>query len=332
MVQEVKKYLVCGAGGFIGSHVARHLRDQGHFVIGADIKSPEFSPSAANEFYKQDLTDFDRTLRLFNHYQFDEVFQFAADMGGAGYINTGEHDDQVVWNSLTINLNVLKCCVFTGVKKVFYASSACVYPEHDQLEEFNPGLKEATAYPANPDSEYGWEKLFSERLYKIFEKKNQIDVRIARFHNIFGEEGTWEGGKEKAPAAISRKVAMAPDGGEIEIWGDGRQTRSFLHIGEALDGIMRLMESDCSTPLNIGSDELISINDLVDMACSFEGKTLVKKHISGPQGVRGRNSENTLIEETLGWRPERPLRDGMEKAYFWIRERAEERYGPLDAG
>ena len=323
----VKKYLVCGAGGFIGSHVARKLKEDGHFVIGADIKDPEFSATACDEFYKQDLTHFDMTLRLFNHYQFDEVFQFAADMGGAGYINTGENDDQVVWNSMMINLNALKCSVFTGVKKIFYASSACVYAEHNQMETFNAGLAEATAYPAQPDSEYGWEKLFSERLYNIFQQKNQIQARTARFHNVFGEEGTWDGGKEKVPAAMCRKVAMAPDGGEVEIWGDGMQTRSFLHIDEAVDGIMRLMESDCDVPLNIGSDFLISINDLVDMVASFDGKTLKKNHIPGPQGVRGRNSDNTLVKEKLGWSPTKPLSYGMERTYRWIKSQVEAKHG-----
>ena len=326
----VKKILVCGAGGFIGSHVARALKADGHFVVGTDIKEPGFSASAADEFYKMDLTAFDPTLRVFNHYQFDEVFQFAADMGGAGYINTGENDDQVVWNSMMINLNVLKCCAFTNVGKVFYASSACVYPEHDQLEEFNPGLKENSAYPAFPDSEYGWEKLFSERLYATFARKNRLSARIARFHNVFGEEGTWDGGKEKAPAAICRKVAMTPDGCTLEVWGDGAQTRSFLHISEAMEGIFRLMDSDIEEPLNIGSDELISINALVDMVAGFEGKTLHKEHnLSAPQGVRGRNSDNQRIQELLGWRPVRPLEEGLRTTYFWIKEQALAVYGPV---
>lgn len=330
MNSQIKKILVCGAGGFIGSHVVKALKDEGNFVIGADIRHPSFGSTAADEFYQLDLTGFDATLHLFNHYQFNEVYQFAADMGGAGYINSGENDDQVMWNSMTINLNILKCCVFTRVLKVFYASSACVYPEHRQLETFNPGLKEADAYPAQPDCEYGWEKLFSERLYKTFERKSGIKVRISRFHNVFGEEGTWEGGKEKAPAAICRKVATAPNDSTIEVWGDGEQTRSFLHISEALEGIFRLMASDHGDPLNIGSDQLISINELVDMAASFESKQLKKKHILNmPQGVRGRNSDNMLVEQVLGWRPNRPLKEGLRSTYFWIKEQAEAKYGTV---
>jgi nucleoside-diphosphate-sugar epimerase len=321
-----KKVLVCGAGGFIGSHVSKRLKREGHHVVGVDLKHPSFSETAADEFYLQDLTQFTETLELFRRDAFDEVFQFAADMGGAGYINTGEHDDEVVWNSMAINLNVVKSCVLTGVKRVFYASSACVYPEHDQLEAFNPGLKEELAYPADPDSEYGWEKLFSERLYATFARRNSLEVRIARFHNIFGEEGTWDGGKEKAPAAVCRKVALVGDGGVMAVWGDGKQTRSFLHITEAVEGIFRLMRSDHDQPLNIGSDQLISINDLYDLVAEFDGKQFTKEHdLSAPQGVRGRNSDNTLVESVLGWRPSKPLHEGLRMTYEWIKEQILER-------
>lgn len=320
---EKKKILVCGAGGFIGSHIVDALKKEGHFVIGADIKYPEYDKSSADEFHQLDLTDYMGTIRLFQHYMFDEVYQMAADMGGAGYINTGCNDGQVVWNSMSINLNVVKACVFTKVKKVFYASSACVYPEHLQEHSEITGLKETDAYPAQPDSEYGWEKLFSERLYKTFQKQYGLEVRIGRFHNIFGHKGTWDGGREKAPAAMCRKVALYNLGKikEVDIWGDGQQTRSFLFIEEALEGIFALMNSDYDEPLNIGSDFLISINDLVKMIMRFDvADPVVVKHIDGPQGVRGRNSENTLVQEVLGWKPTKPLEYGIQITYHWIKQ------------
>ncbi len=248
----------------------------------------------------------------------DEVYQLAADMGGAGYIFTGEHDACVMHNSASINLNTLECGRAAGVKKFFYSSSACIYPEHNQLDPSHPNCEESSAYPAAPDSEYGWEKLFSERLYLSYMRNYGIQVRIARFHNIFGPEGAWTGGREKAPAAICRKVAEAAEGGVIEVWGDGLQTRSFLYIDECLEGVRRLMESDFNGPVNIGSDEMVALNQLAEMAMAIAGKKLTLRHIPGPLGVRGRNSDNRLIEAKLGWRPSRPLREGMEQTYAWI--------------
>lgn len=312
-----KKALVLGAGGFIGSHLVKRLKTLGYHVTGADLKLPDFSETAADVFVQGDLRIQDFTNNLFTG-GFDEVYQLAADMGGAGYIFTGDNDADVMHNSATINLNVLHAMRMNNCKKVFYSSSACIYPEHNQLDPDNPNCEESSAYPAAPDSEYGWEKLFSERLYASYHRNYGIEAHVARFHNIFGEEGTWRGGKEKAPAAICRKVAEAPDGGTIEIWGDGKQTRSFLHVNECLDGILRLMESDFYGPVNIGSEEMISINDLAKMAASISGKTITLKNIPGPTGVRGRNSDNKLIREKLGWAPSRPLLEGMTTTYKWI--------------
>jgi nucleoside-diphosphate-sugar epimerase len=249
---------------------------------------------------------------------FDEVYQLAADMGGAGYIFTGDNDANVMHNSATINLNVVNECIKNKIKKVFYSSSACMYPEHNQLDPENPNCEESSAYPANPDSEYGWEKLFSERLYLAYARNYGLDVRIARFHNIFGPQGTWIGGKEKAPAAICRKVADSLMDEEIEIWGDGKQTRSFLYIDECIEGIRRLMDSEFTGPVNIGSDQMISINDLTKLVIKIAGKRAGIKNISGPTGVRGRTSDNTLIKEKLGWAPSQPLEVGLEKTYKWI--------------
>ena len=321
----MKKALVCGAGGFIGGHLVKRLKSEGYWVRGVDIKQLEHCPSMADEFVQVDLRDQEVCRRITADVQFDELYQLAADMGGAGYIFTGEHDAAVMHNSATINLNMLEEAKNTDIKKVFYSSSACIYPEEAQLNPKNPGLPEDSAYPAHPDSEYGWEKLFSERLYLSYQRNYGIDVHIARFHNIFGPEGTWDGGKEKAPAAICRKVAETKQGGDIEIWGDGEQTRTFLYVDECLEGIRRLMESDFSGPINIGSDELISINDLAKLAMRLAKKNVVIKHIKGPLGVRGRCSDNTLIEKKLGWRPTWPLEKGLELTYRWISEQVKKK-------
>ena len=316
------KALVCGAGGFIGSHLVRRLKNEGYWVRGVDLKQPEFSATEADEFIVGDLRDQALVKSVLNQ-PFDEIYQLAADMGGAGYIFTGEHDADVMHNSATINLNIAHTAVEVGAKKIFYSSSACIYPEYNQEDPDNPNCAEDSAYPAAPDSEYGWEKLFSERLYLSFERNYKIPVRIARFHNIFGPEGTWRGGREKAPAAMCRKIAEAEDGGEIEIWGDGKQTRSFLYIDECLEGVRRLMQSDFSGPVNIGSDEMVTINHLAEMVMKIAGKNVSLKHIPGPLGVRGRNSDNRLIEEKLGWKPTAPLYDGLKKTYEWVRAQVE---------
>lgn len=313
----MKKALVCGAGGFIGGHLVRKLKDEGFWVRGVDLKHHEHAPTAADHFVIGDLRD-QAVCREITDIAYDEVYQLAADMGGAGYIFTGEHDADVMHNSATINLNMLHRVQQTGVGKIFYSSSACIYPAYNQEDPDNPHCHESSAYPAAPDSEYGWEKLFSERLYFSFHRNYGIKVRVARFHNIFGPLGTWTGGKEKAPAALSRKVAETPAGGTMELWGDGMQTRSFLYIDECLEGIRRLVDSEFVGPVNIGSDEMISINGLAEMAMEIAGKRVNLKHIPGPVGVRGRNSDNNLIFEKLNWRPTRPLREGMEKTYRWI--------------
>lgn len=313
----MKRALVCGAGGFIGGHLVRRLKAEGFWVRGVDIKEHEFSESSADEFVIGDLRD-PLVVRNVLDRTFDEVYQLAADMGGAGYIFTGEHDAQVMHNSALCNLNVLDAASRKNVPRIFYSSSACVYPQGIQVDPEQMGLKEKTAYPADPDSDYGWEKLFSERLYFAYQRNNDIKVHVARFHNIFGPEGTWCGGREKAPAAVCRKVAEAEDGGDVEIWGDGEQTRSFLYIDECLDGVRRLMESDFSGPVNIGSDERVSINELVAMTAEIAGKSIEIRHIPGPLGVRGRNSDNTLIKDKLGWAPRQSLLAGMQKTYDWI--------------
>jgi len=314
-----KKAIVIGAGGFIGSHIAKRLKEDGYWVRGVDLKTPEFSSSACDEFFIGDCRN-PKVVDFIIDQKVDRVFQLAADMGGAGYINTGDHDADVMNNSAKINLNVLDACRQQGIEQAFFSSSACVYNEHNQMDRENPDCREETAYPAFPDSEYGWEKLFSERLYMAYNKQYGMRNRVARFHNIFGEFGTWTGGKEKAPAAICRKVAMANDGDTIDIWGDGLQTRSFLHVDDCVEGVMRLMNSDFTGPVNIGSDYLISINDLVAMVCEIAGKNLNINHIPGPQGVRGRNSNNDLIKEKLNWVPKQDLRSDIEKTYHWIEE------------
>ena len=315
----MKKALVCGAGGFIGSHLVKRLKREGFWVRGVDLKYPEYAPTQADDFIIGDLRDVE-TCRAAIGDGFDEVYQLAADMGGAGYIFTGEHDADIMHNSATINLNMLHLCRNGAAGRIFYSSSACMYPEHNQLDPENPICSEASAYPANPDSEYGWEKLFSERLYLAYHRNYGMAVRIARFHNIFGEEGTWTGGREKAPAAVCRKVAEASDDGEIEIWGDGEQTRTFLYIDEGLEGVLRLTRSDWTGPVNRGSDEMVSINGLASLVARIAGKQLKVRHIPGPQGVRGRRSDNQLIHEKLGWKPTRPLEEGLRRTYRWIAE------------
>ena len=309
--------LVCGAGGFIGSHLVQRLKREGFWVRGVDIKRPQFESSKADDFVVADLREQDLCRALFDR-RYDEIYQLAADMGGAGYIFTGDNDAQVMHNSASINLNVLEAARKKGCSRIFYSSSACVYPEHNQEDPNAPVTNEASAYPANPDSDYGWEKLFSERLYQAYARNHGMEVRIARYHNIFGPLGTWTGGREKAPAAVCRKVAEAVDGGEIEIWGDGRQTRSFLYIDECLEGTLRLTRSAQTGPFNIGSQEMVTINQLAAMAMEIAGKKLRLKHIPGPLGVRGRNSDNRLISQSLGWAPSRPLREGMQKTFAWI--------------
>jgi nucleoside-diphosphate-sugar epimerase len=315
----MKKAIVLGAGGFIGSHLVKTLKNKGYYVKGVDLKMPEFSLTAADDFILGDLRHPDFTTDVLLE-GFDEIYQLAADMGGAGYIFTGHNDANVMHNSATINLNVLDAMHKLGLKKVFYSSSACIYPEHNQLDPDNPRCDEASAYPAAPDSEYGWEKLFSERLYFAFQRNFGIEVHVARFHNIFGEEGTWTGGREKAPAAICRKIAEAADGGTIEIWGDGKQTRSFLHVSECIEGVLRFMNSDFYGPVNIGSEEMVTINQLVEMVSKISGKKINVKHIPGPTGVRGRNSDNRLIKEKLAWAPSQPLFEGLKITYNWIEE------------
>lgn len=315
----MKKALVLGAGGFIGSHLVKKLKKEGFWVKGADLKYPEFAKTEADEFVVGDLREQKNCDIVLNQY-FDEVYQLAADMGGAGYIFTGENDANVMHNSALININIVERAVKHNVGKIFYSSSACIYPEFNQLDPDNPNCAEDSAYPAQPDSEYGWEKLFSERLFLSFSRNYKLNVRVARFHNIFGPEGTWTGGKEKAPAAMCRKVAEAIDGGEIEVWGDGKQTRSFLYIDECLKGVRNLMDSDFEGPVNIGSEEMISINDLAKMVIDISGKKLTIKNIDGPLGVRGRNSDNTLIFQKLNWKPVQKLRLGMEKTYTWVQD------------
>ncbi len=313
----MKKILVLGAGGFIGNHLVEKLVAEGNVVTGADIKKPMFSASSASKFFVGDLSRQSFVEEIFLHNKYDEVYQLAADMGGIGYIAHG-NDSAVMATSVLINTNILQAAVLNGVKKIFYSSSACIYPERNQLNPDDPHCEESSAYPADPDTEYGWEKLFSERLYLAFSREYDIEVRIARFHNIFGPLGTWTGGKEKAPAAICRKVAEQSDGGSIEIWGDGTQTRSFVFIDECLTGIEKLMNSPFSGPVNLGSEEMVSIDTLADMVIAISGKKLSKTYVDGPRGVAGRNSHNDLIHEKLGWKPEESLYTGLEKTYRWV--------------
>ncbi len=321
---KIKTALVCGAGGFIGSHLVKRLKKEGYWVRGVDLKYPPFAPTKADDFLIGDLREQDVVRRVVDRC-FDEVYQLAADMGGAGFVFTGDNDADIMHNSALINLNMVKACYKRNVKKVFYSSSACIYPEYNQEDPDNPKTSEDSAYPANPDSEYGWEKLFSEHLYLSFYRNYNMDIRIARFHNIFGPEGSWNDGREKAPAAFCRKVAMAKDGDEIEMWGDGKQTRSFLYIDECLEGVRRLMDSEnFYGPVNIGSEEMVTINQLAEIIMDIAGKKLSIKHIPGPLGVRGRNSDNKLIKEKLGWAPNYSLKKGLEKTYKWIEEKVSE--------
>ena len=343
MSEYKKTALVLGAGGFIGSHMVKRLRSEGYWVRGVDLKHTEFSKSEANEFVVGDLRDIDFVRRVIrfkgeneNFYHdvpdqyvdtFNEIYQFAADMGGAGFVFTGENDADIMHNSVQINLNVLECQRQMNEEKevnktkIFYSGSACMYPEHNQLDPDNPDCREESAYPANPDSEYGWEKLFSERLYFAYHRNYGIPVRVTRYHNIFGPEGTWDGGREKAPAAICRKVAYLPEqGGAIEVWGDGLQTRSFLFIDECIEASRRLMDSDFIGPVNIGSEEMVTINELVETAARVSGKEVTKIHIDGPLGVRGRNSNNDVVRRELGWDYSQSLEEGIRKTYEWISE------------
>lgn len=314
----MRRALVCGAGGFIGGHLVQRLKNEGYWVRGVDLKMPEFNTTAADDFVVGDLRLASTWEHILNGPRFDEVYQLAADMGGAGFVFTGENDADIMHNSAMINLHMVHYGIERNVGKVFYSSSACMYPAYNQEDPENPNCTEASAYPAAPDSEYGWEKLFSERLFLAFSRNKSLDVRVARFHNIFGPFGTWTGGREKAPAALCRKIAEQPDGGEIEIWGDGEQTRSFLYVDECVEGVRRLMESSFQGPVNLGSDEMVTINQMAHLIMDIAGKKVRIKHIDGPLGVRGRNSDNTLIRAELGWAPSESLKEGLAKTYPWI--------------
>ncbi|MFM1861599.1 MAG: hypothetical protein RLZ26_121 [Pseudomonadota bacterium] len=319
----MRSALVCGAGGFIGAHLVTRLKREGFWVRGVDLKFPEYGETTADDFVIADLREPGNCRAVIDR-RFDEVYQLAADMCGAGFIFTGENDADIMHNSATINLNILDACHRRNVRRIFYSSSACMYPEHNQTDPDAPVTREDSAYPANPDSEYGWEKLFSERLYLAYARNHGIEARVARYHNIFGPEGSWTGGREKAPAALCRKVAETPEGGTIEIWGDGRQTRSFLFVDDCLDATLRLTRSEnFAGPVNIGSEEMVTINDLARIVMDVAAKPLGIRHIPGPQGVRGRNSHNDLIREKLGWEPRLTLREGIARTYPWIARQVE---------
>ena len=318
MEHKMKKILVCGAGGFIGYHLVRDLKNQGYYVIGADIKRPLYAPTDADEFYVYDLRNPELVEKLIT-IDIAEIYQLAADMGGTGYIGIGNHDSDIMHNSAMINLNVVHEACKKGIKKILYTSSACVYPERNQTDPDNPLCSEDTVYPAEPDTEYGWEKLFSERLYFAHRKNHSIDAKVVRLHNVFGPQGSWNDGKEKAPAALCRKVAECLDGGQVEIWGPGTQTRSFLYIEECLKGLQMIMASNIDQPVNLGSERMISINDLALLIAGIAEKQLTIQNIDGPVGVMGRTSHNKLIEELLGWRPDENLEYGLEYTYNWIK-------------
>jgi GDP-D-mannose 3', 5'-epimerase len=322
----MRSALVCGAGGFIGGHLVKRLKSEGFWVRGVDLKNHEYAVSKADDFVIGDLRDSYFCRHVIDR-RFDEVYQLAADMGGAGFVFVGENDADIMHNSVSINVNVLEASCKRLIPRIFYSSSACIYPAYNQMFPDSPNCEESSAYPAAPDSEYGWEKLFSERLYLAFSRCHRIEVRIARFHNIFGPEGTWAGGREKAPAALCRKIAMAPSGGTIDIWGDGKQTRSFLYVSECVEGTVRLMRSEFEGPVNIGSDEMVSIDQLADSIMAIAGKQLEKQHIPGPLGVRGRNSDNRLIGEKLGWRPTQPLSTGLVATYEWVESQVRSKTG-----
>jgi GDP-D-mannose 3',5'-epimerase len=321
----MKRALVLGGGGFIGSHLAKRLKREGVWVRALDLQRPRYAPTAADDFWVGDLRDPEITVAALAGEPFDEVYQLASDMAGAGFISSGSNDAEIMHNSALINLNVIHA--FTRAQgaafgkppgRIFYSSSACVYPERNQMDPSDPNCCEDSVYPAAPDSEYGWEKLFSERLYLAHARNHGVVVRIARFHNIFGPEGSWNDGREKAPAALCRKIAMAGPGGAIEIWGDGLQTRSFLYIDECIDAVLRLMRSDCAEPLNIGSEQMLTINQLARVIMEVADRPLTIRNVSGPLGVRGRTSDNRLIRERLGWEPTAPLRAGLASTYRWI--------------
>jgi nucleoside-diphosphate-sugar epimerase len=313
----MKKALVLGGGGFIGNHLVQRLKLEGFWVKAVDLKFPEFSKTAADDFLQDDLRNPSICSEAFDQ-EYDEVYQLAADMGGAGFIFTGENDADIMHNSSIINLNALEECKKKNIKNIFYSSSACIYPEHNQTNPNNPLCTEDSAYPANPDSEYGWEKLFSERLYLSYAKNYKLNCKIGRYHNIFGPLGTWRGGREKAPAALCRKIAQAENRGSIDVWGDGLQTRSFLYIDECLEGTIRLLRSNWSGPVNIGSDEMVTIDQLAKMIMKIANKDIKINYIQGPTGVRGRNSDNKLIKAKLQWQPKLPLKEGLQKTYNWI--------------
>ncbi|MDX2362334.1 MAG: NAD-dependent epimerase/dehydratase family protein [Crocinitomicaceae bacterium] len=324
------KSLVLGAGGFIGSHLVTRLKKEGHFVRGIDLKYPEFSQTDADEFIIADLRDSHLCAEYITE-DFDEVYQLAADMGGAGYLFSGENDFNVMHNSGMINLNVADCSIKQRIKKVFFSSSACIYPQTNQVDPDNPNCVENSAFPADPDSEYGWEKIFAERMYLSALRNYNLNVRIARFHNVYGPLGTWNSGKEKAPAALCRKVAESDATGEVEIWGDGNQTRSFLYIDDCVDGVRLLMNSDFEGPVNIGSEEMVTINSLGEMILSYAGKNAKIKHVDGPIGVMGRNSENTLVKEKIGWEPKIGLQEGLGRTYDWIVDQVNKKTTTLES-
>ena len=325
----MKKVLVCGAGGFIGAHLVKRLKTEGYWVRGVDLKKPPYRETEADDFVVADLRDFSNCLNIIDQ-RFDEVYQLAADMGGAGFVFVGTNDYEIMHNSALVNINIIEACLRRNVKRVFYSSSACMYPEYNQLDPNNPNCVEDSAYPAAPDSEYGWEKLFSERLFLTAARNKGLEARVARYHNIFGEEGSWNNGREKAPAALCRKIAMANSGEEIQIWGDGKQTRSFLHVDECIEATLRLTRSNWAGPVNIGSDEMVSINHLVQMISNVAEKKVSIKNIPGPEGVRGRNSDNTLYFEKLGWKVSDSLLNGLVKTYPWILSQVNKGTADLD--